>query len=52
MAFQPVVLDRHVLALDGAGFVEALEERSAMERGGFGRPAVDEGLRLHKRKAL
>jgi hypothetical protein len=29
LAFQPVVLDRQVLALDGAGFVEAFAERSS-----------------------
>ena len=29
LAVQPVVLDRHVLALDVAGFIEALAERGA-----------------------
>ena len=37
----PVILDCHVLALDGAGFVEAFTERSGMAHGGLGRPAAD-----------
>ena len=41
LALQPVVLDRHVLAFDVAGFVEAFAERGHIARGGIGRPAVD-----------
>jgi len=37
-----VVLDRHVLALDVAGFVEAFAERSDIAYGVLGRPAIDE----------
>ena len=41
LALQPVVLDRHVLAFDVAGFAEAFAERGRIARGGIGRPAVD-----------
>ena len=41
LALQPVVLDRHVLAFDVAGFVEAFAERGHKARGGIGRPASD-----------
>src|ERR1700730_14605294 len=41
MALQPVVLDRHVLAFDGAGSVEAFAERRHVACGAIGRPAVD-----------
>ena len=41
LALQPVVLDRHVLAFDVAGFVEAFAERGRKARGDIGRPAVD-----------
>ena len=44
-----MVLDRHVLALDVAGFVEALAERSGIARGGLGRPGVDEADDRHRR---
>src|SRR5262245_20255071 len=37
-----MVLDRHVLTLDVADFVEAFEEGSGITRGGIGRPDVDE----------
>ena len=37
LALQPVVLDRHVLALDVAGFAEAFAERGHIARGGIGR---------------
>ena len=40
LALQPVVLDRHVLAFDVAGFVEAFAERGHIARGGIGRPGV------------
>src|SRR6516225_10058639 len=46
---QPMVLDRHVLALDVAGFVEAFTERSGNARGGIGRPNVDEADDRHRR---
>src|SRR5262245_59122475 len=42
LAVEPVVLDQHVLALDVAGFVEALSKRGRRTRRGFGRPSVDE----------
>jgi hypothetical protein len=42
LALQPVVLDRHVLALDVAGFVEAFAERSDIAYGVLGRPTIDE----------
>src|SRR5262249_4546807 len=42
LALQPVVLDRHVLAFDVAGFVEAFAERSDIAYGVLGRPAVAE----------
>src|SRR5258707_14897641 len=42
LALHPVVLDRHVLALDVAGFVEAFAERSDIAYGVLGRPAIDE----------
>jgi hypothetical protein len=35
-ALQPVVLDRHVLAVDVAGFVEAFAERRHITRVGIG----------------
>jgi hypothetical protein len=38
LAFQPLVLDGHVLALDVAGFVETFAERGRKARGGIGRP--------------
>ena len=41
LAFQPVVLDGHVLALDVASFVEAFAERGRKARGGIGRPVSD-----------
>src|SRR5262249_16388946 len=45
---QPVIFDHHVLALDGAGFVEALTERSAKARGVIGRPTADEADDRHR----
>jgi hypothetical protein len=42
LALQIMVLDRDVLALHDAGFVEAFTERSAKARGGLGRPGTDE----------
>src|SRR5262249_22226302 len=49
LAFQPVVLDRHVLALDGAGFVEALAERSAKVRRDLWRSGTHEADHRHRR---
>ena len=49
MAVQPVVLDHHVLALGGAGFVEAFTERSGIARGAIGRPNGDEADDRHRR---
>jgi hypothetical protein len=37
-----VVLNRHVLALDVAGFVEAFAVRTSNAHRGLGRPCVDE----------
>jgi hypothetical protein len=42
LAIQPVVLNRYVLALDVAGFVEAFTERGDIAIGGISRPNVDE----------
>src|SRR5262249_38038396 len=42
LAFQQMVLDRDVLALHGAGFVEAFTERSANARGARGPLGADE----------
>jgi hypothetical protein len=36
LALQPVVLDRHVLPFDVAGFVEAFAERGHITRGSIG----------------
>ena len=49
LALQPVVLHRHVLALDVAGFAEAFTERSGTAHGGLGRPGVDEADHRHRR---
>src|SRR5262249_47196473 len=48
LAVQPVVLHRHVLALDVAGFVEALAERASNAHGGLGRPTVDKAYHWHR----
>jgi hypothetical protein len=48
-AVQPVVLDRHVLTLDVAGFAEAFIERSGIAHGGLGRPGADEADDRHRR---
>ena len=42
LALQPMVLDRRVLALDVAGFVESFTERSDLAHRGIRRPATDE----------
>src|SRR5262249_14146023 len=49
LAVQPVVRDHHVLALDGAGFVEAFMERGRIARGAIGRPNADEADDRHRR---
>jgi hypothetical protein len=41
-AIEPVVLDRHVLALDVPGFAEAFAERASTIRKGIGRSTIDE----------
>ncbi len=47
LALQPVVLDRYALALEVAGFVEALAERGG--KGRIGRPGIDESDDRHRR---
>ena len=49
LALQPVVLDRHVLAFNVAGFVEAFAECGHMARGGIGRPVSDKSDHRHRR---
>ena len=50
MALQPVVLDRHVLTLNVAGFIEAFAERGHIARAeGIRRPAVDKRDHRHAR---
>src|SRR5262245_3261244 len=44
-----MVLHHHVLALDMAGFVEALAERSDIARGGISRPTTDKPDDRHRR---
>jgi hypothetical protein len=44
-----IVLDQHVLALDVAGFVEALAERSDIARRGISRPTADKADDRHRR---
>ena len=44
-----MVLDRHVLAFDVAGFVEAFAERGRKARGGIGRPVSDKPDHRHRR---
>src|SRR5262249_42845029 len=41
LALKPVILHRHILALDVAGFVEAFTKRGCIARVGFGRPVSD-----------
>ena len=41
LALQPVVLDRHVLALDVTGFAEAFAERGHIARVAFGRAVAE-----------
>jgi hypothetical protein len=49
LALQPVVLDCHVLAFDGAGFVEAFAERGRIARVGIGRSVSDKPDHRHRR---
>jgi hypothetical protein len=49
LSFQPVVLDRYVLPVDVAGFLEAFAERGRTERGAIGRPPVDQCDHRHSR---
>src|SRR5262249_59725651 len=48
LTFQPVVLDCHVLAFNGAGFVEAFAERGHIARVDFGRPESDKPDHRHR----
>ena len=48
-ALQPVVLDRHVLALEIAGFLEALTKRGTILRRAFRRAGVDYSHHRHSR---
>ena len=48
-ALQPVVLDRHVLALEVAGFLEAFTKRGTVLRGAFRRAGVDQSHHRHSR---
>ena len=49
LTLQPVVLDRHVLALDVAGFIEAFAERGHKARVGIGRSVSDKPDHRHRR---
>jgi hypothetical protein len=48
LAPQPVVLDRHVLAFDVAGFVEAFAESGPKAGGFIGRPTADKPDHRHR----
>ena len=48
-AHNPVVLDRHVLTLDVAGFVEAFAERGHIACVGIGRTYADKPDHRHRR---
>ena len=50
LALQPVVLDRHVLAFNVAGFVEAFAERGCIARIAIGRPGREK--RDHRQRRL
>jgi hypothetical protein len=50
LALQLMVLDRHVLTFDVAGFVEAFAERGRITRVGIGRPGVDKPDHRHRRR--
>src|SRR5262249_3715736 len=43
-----MILDRHVLALDVAGFAETFPENDRAGRGASGRPEVDEADNRHR----
>ncbi len=43
-----MVIDRHVSAVEVAGFAEAVAERKVSLRGGIGRPGGDERYRRHR----
>ena len=44
-----MILDRHVLAFDVTGFVEALAERDGKARAGIGRPRSEKRDNRHRR---
>src|SRR5262249_21344926 len=48
LTLQPVILDRHVLAFDVAGFVEAFAKRGCIARVGLGRPVSDKPNHRHR----
>jgi hypothetical protein len=48
LALQPMVLDRHLLALDVAAFTKPFAERGDRARCGIGRPAADEPDHRHR----
>jgi len=48
-AAQPMILHRHVFALDVPDFVEAFAKRGRSGRGGFRRPEVSKGDDRHRR---
>ena len=50
LALQPVILDRHVLALDVTGVAKAFAERCRKVRRGIGRPGVHESH--HRQRPL
>ena len=49
LALQPVVLDRHVLAFDVAGFFEAFAECVRITHVSIGRPSANDADHRHRR---
>ena len=49
LAFQPMVLDRHVLAFDGAGFVETFAKRNPIARRAIRRSGIDKSDHRQRR---
>jgi hypothetical protein len=48
LTVQPVILHRHILTLDPAGFVEAFAKRISKTKIGLGRPEVNDGDDWHR----
>jgi hypothetical protein len=48
LTFRPTVFDRHVLALDVAGFLQTIAERRYIRRPTTGRRAVEESDYWHR----